>query len=363
MKNVLLITFIILSFTAQAQWSNTSNNYTTGNLGVGLNNTSQKKIWVQANVNDHIGILENISSGGVGLLVNAANDPLRVGPLGDYSGAYFKIATNGNVGVGTNSPRSKLTIGNYTGTITTNTGIALGGDQNTIEFLNSSFGNGFGAKLYGLDQGNGLTSFRLAVRANSSTWTDAIFIHAGTNGSNGGNLGYVGLGTTAPTSKLDVSDSNSDLAILKLRNSAWACNQRTGIEFWNGGNKSYPTSRIVSQMDGCGADGEALVFETQTAASTAPSAKFIIKNNGNVGIGTTDPGSFKLAVNGKTWTTEVQVAVSKPPDYVFEPTYSLSPLDSIKTYIDKNKHLPEVPSAREMEKNGVELGRNEHAAA
>ena len=81
-----------------------------------------------------------------------------------------------------------------------------------------------------------------------------------------------------------------------------------------------------------------------------------INSFGNVGIGTTDPGSFKLAVNGKTWTTEVQVAVSKPPDYVFEPTYHLSPLDSIKTYIDKNKHLPEVPSAKEMEKNGVNLG-------
>jgi hypothetical protein len=89
---------------------------------------------------------------------------------------------------------------------------------------------------------------------------------------------------------------------------------------------------------------------------TQSSPRLVIDYSGNVGIGTTDPGSFKLAVNGKTWTTEVQVAVNRPPDYVFEPTYHLSPLDSIKTYIDKNKHLPEVPSAKEMEKNGVNLG-------
>ena len=81
-----------------------------------------------------------------------------------------------------------------------------------------------------------------------------------------------------------------------------------------------------------------------------------INSNGNVGIGITDPGSFKLAVNGKTWSTEVQVAVSRPPDYVFEPTYDLKQLAEIETYIKENKHLPEVPSAKEMEKNGVQLG-------
>jgi len=31
-------------------------------------------------------------------------------------------------------------------------------------------------------------------------------------------------------------------------------------------------------------------------------------------------------------------------------------IDEIKNYIDQNKHLPEVPSAKEMEKNGIQLG-------
>ena len=227
--------------------------------------------------------------------------------------------TSGNVGIGATSRPTTLTIGSVTGSITSTTGIALGSDQNMIEFLNSSYGSGFGAKLYGLDQGNGLTSFRLAVRGNSSTWTDALFVHAGTNGTGGGNTGYIGIGTTAPTSKLDISDANSDLSILKLRNSVWSCNQRTAIEFWNGGNKNFATSRIDSQMDGCGAEGEALLFETQTSGTTNPSTKLIIKNNGNVGIGTTTPGSFKLAVEGKIYGKEVQVALTNPgPDYVFD---------------------------------------------
>jgi hypothetical protein len=79
------------------------------------------------------------------------------------------------------------------------------------------------------------------------------------------------------------------------------------------------------------------------------------RNNGNVGIGTS-PGNFKLAVNGKIWGTEVQVAVTKPPDYVFEKSYPLPTLEEVKSFIDQNKHLPEIPSAKEMEANGVNIG-------
>jgi len=53
----------------------------------------------------------------------------------------------------------------------------------------------------------------------------------------------------------------------------------------------------------------------------------------------------------------VRVDLSVPgPDYVFERNYKLPTLEEIKFYIDRNKHLPEVPSASEMEKNGIPLG-------
>lgn len=44
------------------------------------------------------------------------------------------------------------------------------------------------------------------------------------------------------------------------------------------------------------------------------------------------------------------------PDYVFKPFYSLPSLTKIKTYIDKNGHLPETPSENEIAQNGIELG-------
>jgi hypothetical protein len=64
-----------------------------------------------------------------------------------------------------------------------------------------------------------------------------------------------------------------------------------------------------------------------------------------------------LTVNGKIHSKEVRVDLSIPaPDYVFEENYSLTPLDEVKAYIAQYKHLPEVPSAREMEKEGVNVG-------
>jgi hypothetical protein len=81
-----------------------------------------------------------------------------------------------------------------------------------------------------------------------------------------------------------------------------------------------------------------------------------ISKDGNVGIGTTNPGSFKLAVNGKIWSQEVNVAMTNPgPDYVFEKGYDLLSLSELETYINQNKHLPEVPSAKEMEAEGLNL--------
>jgi hypothetical protein len=83
---------------------------------------------------------------------------------------------------------------------------------------------------------------------------------------------------------------------------------------------------------------------------------FVDGTTGNVGIGTTSPNQ-KLTVNGTIYGKEVKVDLSVPgPDYVFEENYKLPSLEEIKTYIDQHKHLPEVPSAKEMEANGINVG-------
>ncbi|MCA9761192.1 MAG: hypothetical protein KC463_06745, partial [Streptococcus sp.] len=79
------------------------------------------------------------------------------------------------------------------------------------------------------------------------------------------------------------------------------------------------------------------------------------RSTGYVGIGTTTPQSA-LAVNGKITAKEVEVTLAGFPDYVFEPDYDLMTLEEVEAYIKKNGHLPNVPSAREVEENGLGLG-------
>jgi hypothetical protein len=44
------------------------------------------------------------------------------------------------------------------------------------------------------------------------------------------------------------------------------------------------------------------------------------------------------------------------PDYVFEPDYKLMPLQELAAYVEKEKHLPEIPPAREIKEQGIDLG-------
>jgi hypothetical protein len=81
-------------------------------------------------------------------------------------------------------------------------------------------------------------------------------------------------------------------------------------------------------------------------------------DGGKVGIGTSNPDQA-LTVKGVIHANEVRVDLNSPieqgPDYVFEKDYDLLPLSELETYITQYKHLPEVPSAKEMEAEGLNL--------
>ncbi|GAB6096180.1 hypothetical protein JCM14469_24330 [Desulfatiferula olefinivorans] len=80
------------------------------------------------------------------------------------------------------------------------------------------------------------------------------------------------------------------------------------------------------------------------------------KEKKSVGIGTTDPGPYRLAVEGKIGAREIVVTDVNPwADYVFKDDYILRPLAEVESFIRENKHLPEVPSAEEIKDKGLNM--------
>ncbi|MGV0833107.1 hypothetical protein ACTS9D_12975 [Empedobacter brevis] len=98
---------------------------------------------------------------------------------------------------------------------------------------------------------------------------------------------------------------------------------------------------------------------------TSAANRMIILGNGNIGIGTLNPDA-KLAVKGNIHAQEVKVDLAVPADYVFQkyytgnsllnPYYQFKSLEEIKAFTAKNHHLPDLPSAKEIQENGLKVG-------
>ena len=82
-----------------------------------------------------------------------------------------------------------------------------------------------------------------------------------------------------------------------------------------------------------------------------------IYHDGNINRADVSFTCKDLRANGNLWATQIKVAVTNPwPDYVFEPAYEKLTLPELEKFIQTNKHLPEIPSAKTVAKDGVDLG-------
>ncbi|RQO30386.1 hypothetical protein DBR32_12515 [Taibaiella sp. KBW10] len=101
-----------------------------------------------------------------------------------------------------------------------------------------------------------------------------------------------------------------------------------------------------------------------TVTNTNGDETFVVYGSGKTHIGMGRPlpngvaANAMLSVDGTILAKEVRVAISTAThwaDYVFEQDYKLMPLQEVEAFIIANKHLPEVPSAQEVSKDGIEV--------
>jgi hypothetical protein len=157
--------------------------------------------------------------------------------------------------------------------------------------------------------------------------------------------GNIGIGTNTPTNTLT------------LRRVAYGTSNDVGIDFSaTNGEYSPVYARIAlgigtaSQNQGTGY----LSFSTLNSGTLIEGMR--IDPTGNIGIGTSNPGGYKLAVNGKIRAHEIKVEAAPWPDYVFAKDYSLPSLIETEKHIRENGHLLGIPSAAEVKANGIDLG-------
>lgn len=157
--------------------------------------------------------------------------------------------------------------------------------------------------------------------------------------------GNVGIGMMEPNAPLSFANEAGNK--INLYHTTGGIGDRYGLGIANSELRIYS-----------GAQGEitgGIVFGKHSNDTFDETIRFT--NSGSVGIGIADPGNAKLAVAGIIASTEVIVEINpgQGPDYVFADGYELRSLQETKEYISKNKHLPEIPSAEEMEEKGIEL--------
>jgi Phage T4 tail fibre len=256
------------------------------------------------------------------------------------------LSGSGNVGIGTNVPRGVFDIatpGDVYLSASPNDGTAqsvfLPGHIYVSPYNGSNVSYIQARRLN--NSGNTSLQFRTF---NSGNITDAMFIQS--NGS-------IGIGTSSPAAQLHVKGDG--WIIVEKSGSA----AETGIHYKKNGNTLF-------YMFSDNADNDALKIRSEGAGENDLLPRihipfenknlYLAQSGGNVGIGTTTPDA-KLAVKGQIHAQEVKIDLNGAvaPDYVFEKDYKLPSLESVKEYIDTNKHLPEVPSAKEMGEKGINV--------
>ncbi|MBI2273966.1 MAG: hypothetical protein HYU70_09235 [Bacteroidetes bacterium] len=234
---------------------------------------------------------------------------------------------SGYAGIGTYNPQNQVHVD---------------GDEPRIQLTRRSFGSSYSnGSWIGMDQ-NGLYIYQ---RENAAIRFD-------NNGNEAMRIisnGYMGIGTSNPQSRLHISSGYPYAGTLRIGG-----DNSTAFGIVSDYIQSGATSGSIYSSPGY--LNHSMLFKL--GAGLGNTDQLVLKGDGNIGIGTTSP-SEKLSVNGNVSARKIIVTQTGWSDYVFDADYKLRSLLEVESFIKSNKHLPEVPSAKEVEEKGISVGDNQ----
>lgn len=347
MKKVMFF-LLLLPFFAHSQWLYNGNHiyYNNGYVGVGTTNP-QSLLDIRSDNNDaglRISTSDNAivgaftwRTGAVALSAGGYQSPDMIFNTGGSE--RLRISSNGNVGIGMANPGFKLSVvgdGYFNGHLYSETNSNEGG---AISLINNTKTGANASRwtiynMTGSSYGNALKFWRYSADL-TNTGPQLVLDDNGASAF----TGALGVGTTAPpAADLHVGQKLSNVFPEKDISVA-----RIAIQpYFHTGGPWFIDSRdnnSTAYLD--------IRYGTQKL--------FAMDHNGNIGIGVQSP-SDRLTVNGNIRTRKVIVTQTGWPDYVFDSSYQLPSLDSVSSFIQVNKRLPDMPSAAVVEKDGHDLG-------
>ena len=242
--------------------------------------------------------------------------PVRISPNAPDN-AFTIFPINGNIGLGTSTPGAKL---HMFGTATADVFASAGPDPAS----GPAFNFGYGGASFG--RGAGFLNARPDA---SATWPNPSlrFLTANAERMIITSTGNVGIGTSSPGATLHVASGEVRIPGGTASANGWPTHFR-----WPLDGKNYIRGTTIIADDG-----------------------------GSVGVGTQAPSS-KLHVNGG----DIRVSggsfiddgtTLNVPDYVFEPDYKLMPLQELREFVSRERHLPNVPSTTDIKEQGLNLSQ------
>jgi hypothetical protein len=288
-----------------------------------------------ANDGMHLGIQyqEDAPGNRYGLILSKEEVPLRIGTNNDF--AQMVLLPSGNLGLGITNPAFKLEFSGsmrMQGAGTTAKRIVFRNDNNTADM--GSIGH--------------LNDSVISIADNNPVQSSRIYFDV-----ENAKMGIGAIPTDNDGKVLVTYNSTTGNPHITAKESVLGDYAR--FEFANTG------ATRVWHIAGQNVAGSGTTNRENDILNIWNSSRGDImsfRGDGRVGILTTAPATgYALSVNGRIICTELRVQLTASwPDYVFADNYKLRKLYDVADYIKTNKHLPGIPSAAEIERDGISVG-------